>query len=363
MRRVVRFTRRVFLCTIPLVIATIVFGYVELRLGRKWTNIVIWDAIALAAVAFVFWFVDRWRFYSMSNEAQKLMKLRQNDDNQLGVPHWREYPVDEETRARIDAARGNQEEFLLAPIDMSGRAFCAYGVLPFVPSISADEFSRRDRYNIDIVLHGDAVLLRKNYRGNKRQCVREWVNLEQMYRKARVPVVRKIDITNAVLYMDYIYGRTLLEILRDNGALMRDSDIEHDPSFVGLSSEERQRKLDARGQAVLASVFPEEFLRKVDLLIEDIHRCRVSDLDIRFANIIRSECGTPWMIDFHDARMYPDWAEYLFRFKRDGDILNYARIFGRTLNVKGHAASWNKEGSETRSGNSFHPTKPLDGVA
>lgn len=331
MRSVVRRTRRLFLYTLPVVIGISVFGYIELRLGRKLTSIVIWDGIVLAVGAFAFWSIDRIRFRSMSKAAHALMKRRQEGSDQLAAPRWRDYPLSEEMRATIESARADGEELLLAPIDMSGRAMCTYGVLPFVPSVSADKFSPRDRYDIDIVLHGDAVLLRKNYRGNRRQCVREWFNLEQMYKKARVPAVRKVDIANAVLYMDYVYGRTLLEILRDNGALMRDSDIEYDPLFVGLNNEERQRKLDERAQAVLGHVFPEEFLRKVDLLIEDIHRCRVSDLDIRFANIIRSDCGTPWMIDFHDAKTYPDWAEYFFRFKRDGDILNYTRTFGRPL--------------------------------
>ncbi len=331
LRRVVRHTRRVFLTAAPVLIGFCVLGYIELRIGGKLSSIILWDGGALAAVVIAFWIMDRLKFRSMSKAAHALMKRRLEEPDQLAAPHRRDYPLSEDTRAKIDAARGNQQEFLLAPIDMSGRAMCEYGVLPFVPSVTAGEFSPRDRYNIDIVLYGDSVLLRKNYRGNWRQCVREWFNFEQMYKKARVPVVRKVDVANGVLYMDYIYGRTLLEILRDNGALMRDADVEHDPAFVGLNGEERQRKLDERGQAVLASVFPEEFLCKVDLLIEDIHGCRVSDLDIRFANIIRGVCGIPWMIDFHDARTYPAWAEYLFRFKRNGDILSYARVFGRTL--------------------------------
>ncbi|MEO8167036.1 MAG: hypothetical protein ABI623_02230 [bacterium] len=333
-------------------IAAIVFGYVELRLGKDWTNVVIIDLMLMGTVIFLFVSIERSRYYLMARSARLLMERRRNADNQVEGSLWKDYPVDDEMRARIEAARGNQAELLLGQIDMSGRASCEYGILPFIPPVAHAEFMPRDRYNIEIILNGDAVLLRKNYRGDRMHCIREWFYLEQMYGKASVPVVRKIDVRNAVLSMDYIFGRTLLEMLRDKGALMRDSDVKNDPAFVGVKGEERQRKLDERGKALLTSVFSEEFLQKVDMLVANVHACRISDLDIRFANIIRDNSGNPWMIDFHEVRKYPVWAESLFRFKRAGDIQNYFRTFGRSI-VEKRIGAIPKKNTAARETNNF----------
>ena len=234
-------------------------------------------------------------------------------------------------RKAVDTARGGMKEFCLAGIDMSGRAYCEFGDLPFLPSVAKEDFAARDRYDIDIVILDEAVLLRKNYRGDRAACVREWFNMEPLAGKARVPIVRKADERNAVLYMDYVYGRTILEVLRDNGALMRDTDVEHDPSFADLDEETRQRKLDERGTPLLSRCLEEHVFSELDDLIRAAHECRLTDLDIRFANVLVDDQFKPWLIDFHDAMIIPRWANWIFRIKRQADCVNYQRVFGRNL--------------------------------
>jgi hypothetical protein len=59
----------------------------------------------------------------------------------------------------------------------------------------------------------------------------------------------------------------------------------------------------------------------------------LTDLDIRFANVLVDKDNMPWLIDFHEASIFPHWADWLFRFKCHGDEMNYQRVFGRSATV------------------------------
>lgn len=243
-----------------------------------------------------------------------------------------ECPLSEGFKAAVNALRKENNEVMLARIDASGRAWSPFGEFPFLPNVSAEEFVRRDRFDVDIVLCDNSVLIRKHFRGDLRHFAKEWIILEHLFGKARVPTVRKAHRATTTLYMDFICGRTILEILRDHGALMRDSDVQQDPRFQELAGEARQRALDAIAQTVLPKALPEHILKKLDKLIEDMHAAHVSDLDVRFANIILDRHDNPWFIDVHDARRYSPHS-LLLMLKRDGDLHLYNRVFGRTLST------------------------------
>ena len=327
-RTIVRKLRSIVKFLLPLLIGLSALSVVTSQLDWLW--LATWGISVFIAAVLLFFILRNVRFILMLGNAEELMKAREQQGEIFSPRTWKEYPIGETVRSAVNAARDGQREFLLASIDISGRAYCEYGQLPYLPSVSAEDFAERDRYDIDIVLYDEYVLLRKDFRGDKSACLREWFHMEPMYGKANVPTVRVGDIHNAVLYMDYIYGRTVLEILRDKGALIRDSDIENDPSFVGLDEETRQRKLDERGTRLLQSCFSDPFFKDLDALLDAVHRCRLTDLDIRFANILVDDAGKPWLIDFHEATFLPRWAEWIFRLKCDGDAQNYNRIFGRT---------------------------------
>lgn len=302
----------------------------------------------LSPLLLLYFFFKKARFILKLRKAKCLMEERVKRDEVHGPREWKDYPVSDAVRSAVEIARKGQREFLLAQIDMSGRAHCEYGELPYLRSVPSETLTERDRYNIDIVLFDEFVLLRKNYRGDKNACLTEWLHLERMVGKASVPVVWMVDIIRTVLYMDYIYGKTMLEILRDKGAFMRDSDVENDPDFIGLDKNARQQKLDERSTQLLPSCFPEQFFGALDDLIDAVHNCRLTDLDIRFANILVDDGGKPWMIDFHEAKVVPHWLDWLFRIKRDGDFVNYNRIFRRNRSAE---SSTRKVLSERQTGN------------
>ncbi len=291
---------------------------------------------ALRAVLFMSMVVQALRLLLQRRSIEASRQSSQDTTTCWSSRTWDEYPVDEIMRRRVDEERQGRCEILLARIDMSGRAYCPYGAVPFLPLVQAEQFMMRDRYEIDIVLYDGNVLLRKDYRGRRVACFTEWVNLESMRGKAHVPVIRNVNLRKAVLHMDYIFGRSMLEILRDHGALMRDSDVENDPAFIGMDPQTRQRTLDQRAAHLVTQCFSEEFFQQLEDLLDDIHRCCITDLDIRFANVIVDDSGRPWMIDFHEARYVPRSLDWIFRLKRKQDHDHYDSIFSRHTKLQRH---------------------------
>lgn len=324
-RAIIRKIRRPLKCIVP---PSILFAGISGETLESW--LVLAFGLTLPLVAVLLYFVHKKeRMLSRLVQAQHMQQERKKRTDIPAPLSWDEYPVSDAVRSAVKIARRDQREFLLGRIDPDGRVMCEYGALPYLPSVAAQDFSKRDRYDIDIVVYDNAVLLRKDYRGNRSECVREWFILEQMAGKARVPIVRGADLQKSLLYMDFISGNTVLEVLRQHGALIRDSDIEDDPAFADLDEETRQRRLDERGTPLLRQCFSELFFKDLDDLVDAVHRCRVADLDLRFANILVDGKGAPWMIDFHEARVFPRWADWIFQVKCDGDYLNYNRVFGR----------------------------------
>lgn len=293
-----------------------------------------WASGLLVTVVLFFLGKDVYTLLRLRAARRRLLDRRGND--QASLCSWKEYPVDATFRHTVDGARKGSDELVLASIGMSGRAYSPFGEIPYLPSVSKERISIRDRYDIDIVLAGDYVYLRKDYRGDRLACLREFFNMESMRVISRVPSVRRLDETGTVLYMDYVCGRTMLEILRDARALMRDSDVENDREFVGLEEDERQRKLDDRAKEKVTHCFSRTFFERLDELILRVHDCRISDLDIRYANFIVDDTGTPWMVDFTDSKFFPPWLAWVFRFKCEGDRFNYQRLFRRSLPPEPH---------------------------
>ena len=181
------------------------------------------------------------------------------------------------------------------------------------------------------------MLVRKDFAGNRLACARERYNLARLRGKANVPLVRRVDPHEAVLYMDVIRGRTVREILREHGALLRDSDTQDDPSLAGMSPQERALAIEARGTVLVPQCLSSEFLDRLHEQLDAIHRCRLANLDIKFGNILVDAHDQPWWVDFHKARFYPKALELIFAIGRDRDRLTYNRVFDQNLMTEARA--------------------------
>ena len=69
------------------------------------------------------------------------------------------------------------EPVVLGRIDNDGRVLALLGPLPGLDPVDATGFVERYRYGLDLILDDDAVLIRKDFRGDRPAFLREWRSL------------------------------------------------------------------------------------------------------------------------------------------------------------------------------------------
>ena len=247
---------------------------------------------------------------------------------------WSDLPVQASTRKAVEAARkaNPNEEIVIGRIDQDGRVLGLYSQLPCLESVGEANFLERNRYNLDIVLIEDKVLVRKDYHGERKPFVREWHNLAALFGKANVPAIHHADPDRRILYMNLIPGRTMRDILVYAGAKIRDVQTRDDPQLAGLAPVERSRIKWTRGRELIASCFSEEFLSELEHQLNVIHACGMACLDVKVGNVvIDSITGVPWIVDFERVRFYRSKSSLAFTLRRDQDRINFNQIYGRNL--------------------------------
>ncbi len=267
--------------------------------------------------------VRRWQEAVKAREMTRAARLARGT---AGFVAWRDFPVDAAMRAAVDAQ--HVSETVLARLDLDGRALSPFGVLPYLPPVSAREFLERPRYQIDIVLRDGIVLLRKDYGRDRDSFVREWHNLGRLQGRANVPAIWKADERARLLYMSFIPGQTVREMLVSHGAKLRDCQTSKDPELAALGAEERRAAVAQRGAAIIHSVLPDSFVRALAQQIDAIHRAGLAGLGLKYGNVIVSAVdGSPWLVDFETPTCYGSRQAPGFWLRRDRDRVRFNELF------------------------------------
>jgi len=232
----------------------------------------------------------------MHQQAQSLTEMAQSTHTHDTFTSWAQLPVEARTRKAVETARkaNPAEEIIIGRIDKDGRVLELFGELPGLESVGEADFVERGRCQLDIVLVGDTVLVRKDFRGDRVRFVRKWCSLATLYGKANVPAIYKVDKDRSWLYMNLILGRTVRLILADAGAKILTVETKDDPELAGLDPASRIETVLARGTALVSSCVSEEFLREIEHQLDTIHTCGVANLSLAFGDmIVDSQRGTP----------------------------------------------------------------------
>lgn len=247
--------------------------------------------------------------------------------------NWQGYPVNPKIRQQVDAHLIDYpaDEIILGHIDNDGRVLGQYGPLPETQSISAAEYVPRRRFPLDIVLLDGIILIRKDFRHDRKRFLQEWFNLSLLASHANIPHVYRVDEERNIIYKALILGRTVRDILVAAGANILSSDTDQDPSLSGLAPTERLHAVLARGTALLERCFPVSFFQQMEQQIDAMHRCGVVKLSLTFGNIIVDHQGRPWFIDLENSFALQRASGSIFRRLRDQDRQKYNRIYGREI--------------------------------
>jgi hypothetical protein len=183
---------------------------------------------------------------------------------------------------------------------------------------------RRNRYQLDIVLRGGLVCLRKQFLPVPLShglsswfwnrlgmafytSVAAYVRLQDL---AIVPRIRDIDFVSRSIYMDYIFGENLKQHLGHNGIPIHDLDLAAAPELSCLSDTERQ----ARETRIFVDRCGHTFRDEIKQMILEMNRRGVAPFDIKLGNIVQGDrTGRLYWVDLERAqlRSQPHWDDML----------------------------------------------------
>jgi tRNA A-37 threonylcarbamoyl transferase component Bud32 len=233
------------------------------------------------------------------------------------------------------AARG-LEDRVLAEVDQDGFLFATDAIdVPFFNRRTAKVPRHRSR--VDVVLHGGAVLLRKQHLApagyRRRERIRRGLGLDfytEVVALARVqglrcvPQLREFQPRAQTLFMDFIWGENLRHRLAAAVRPVFNIDIEADPLLSRLTDDKRVQR-----EFLLWSTLPEAAVRRGALhdTLAAIYERGVAHRDMHLANVvIGAVTGLPYWVDFESAhlRAGAGWS----------NIVTEARIrFHRTFGI------------------------------
>jgi len=242
-------------------------------------------------------------------------------------------PIPEDTLERILITQKSNAtpELVIGNIDRDNRVFGVYGDIPILPQVSASDFVPRSRYTLEIVLIDQFVLIKKDFRGDRRNFINEWKNLCILFGKVNVPPVYCVDQKKAILYKGLILGPIVRDILMNAGARLMITQLADDPEAVGLNKHERLTLVNRRGTELVGSCLSDKFLRDLEIQIDAIHAVGITGIAPTFSNVIVEKfSGCPFLIDFEGAR-YHNKRNILFYYHRNEDRKKFNKRYNRQI--------------------------------
>lgn len=234
------------------------------------------------------------------------------------------------SRGRVAAWRPERNRpVVLGRIDNDGRVRSFCGPLPGFPEIDEAGFVERYRYDLDVVAIDDAVLIRKDYRGDREAFLREWLSLAALGGASCAPALHHVDEARSLLYKSLVPGPTLRQRLVEAGARILSHETESDPELARLTPYERLEAVWARGREVLTQALGEDFRDRLESRLEVVHRRGVTGFSLTFGNVVIHETdGQPYFIDFDAAHTHRRAGGFLFSLRRNRDREVFHEVYG-----------------------------------
>ena len=266
--------------------------------------------------------VTLWRriaqWFSARREVRRALKAGAIDAE---TPHTADVPdVTDIPSCSTGNAREGQ---VLAEIDQDGFAFATNRLDTMFFNRRAASLGKF-RYRLHVVVHRGRVCVRKEFaRRPFRLGWRSWfwsligwtfyaeaVALLRLRGEPGVPVLRGIDVKSRTLYMDYVRGQSLRQMLGDEGHLVHDLELTTHPELSKLDEWER----DQREIGLFREHFGADTRRDLESLVRRINAQGVAVMDVKLGNVIvGGATSTLYWIDYERSQLdtYPRWTKHL----------------------------------------------------
>jgi SAM-dependent methyltransferase len=308
---------------------------------------VLGTAGSLLAAAAVRPLSEKWFVKRMVREARTLTAERRLGGNQALFTSWDRLPIDPQTRRAVERrqARHPGEELVLGRFDRDGRIAWSFGPIPGLPSIPAAEFIPRRRFDLNLVLIGERVLVKKAFRKDRKAFAGEWLALSRLAGRARVPALHRADERAGILYKNFIPAKTVREALVEQGAEILLAQTDGDPRLTGLPPAERLERISNRGREKVTAALSAEFLRNLEAELDRLHAGGVTGVSSTFGNVlVGPEDQAPWFIDLEGTRNHRSRG-WFFQICRDRDRTEFNRRYGREILTEALARARLAEGT------------------
>ena len=278
------------------------------------------------------------RFRWMLKEAISKTKIIRETRN-FHFTSMMDLPLTDNKKKRIECLSEKTSELEIGILDRDGRVLDHYGALSFMSCISKDEFIQKDRFEIRVVIKEGKILIKKFFHSDRSSFIKEAFFLTQLQNVANVPAIWELVPSDNVIYMNLVLGKSIQEILAQNGITIRYSDIINETSYHNLSEGEISAIVGKIVKDNILKIIDQRILNVVDRQLDIIHNLGIVGVYLKPGNIlVENNTSSPYLIDFHTARIFRKKG-FIFNFFKDQDRIRYNRKCGRELMTE--KSAWN----------------------
>ncbi|MBU9723084.1 MULTISPECIES: hypothetical protein [Bacillaceae] len=206
-------------------------------------------------------------------------------------------------------------EVVIGEFDQDGFILSYVGNLKGFPTTTEEDYMKRERFKIFLVIKDGYLAIRKHYCNNELSFLNELKVLHILSNSnLNVPSILDINFEELTITQSYIHGKVLREEMAKQGAKIRDRQIGKNSDYP--RSERRKlvkQRLD-EGKRFLNSIVDKDFIINVNALIRNIHSKGIIINDIKYGNIIIDHVDKkPFIIDFESSWVFEKQNTWKFR--------------------------------------------------
>lgn len=182
------------------------------------------------------------------------------------------------------------------------------------------DYINRKKFEISLIYYMGEILVEKNYKNKNFSFYNEMCVLNILKDLDFIPSIKFVSYKEKVIYIEMVSGYVLREKLAQQGALLRDIDIQK--QNIAMAFDEKAQE----GKKLIDSILNSEIKLKILESINIIHERKIIIHDIKYGNIIINNEDI-YLIDFETSISFPEIPRVLFKYFKNIDNKKIGLLF------------------------------------